>query len=43
VKKEIEGSGLLVEEILGDVSGGVYDPAATEFAIVAQKHPGNRQ
>ncbi len=35
--REVEGSGLVVEEVLGDVAGGEFDPAASEFAVVARK------
>lgn len=36
VENEFAGCGLQVLEYLGDVAGGVYDPASTEFAIVAR-------
>lgn len=34
---EIEGRGLAVDEILGDVAGGVFDPTAHELAVIARK------
>jgi len=41
LKREIEGSGFVLEEVLGDVAGGAYDPAATEFAVIARGRPRN--
>jgi 2-polyprenyl-3-methyl-5-hydroxy-6-metoxy-1,4-benzoquinol methylase len=35
IRLEVEGRGLCVEEILGDVAGAPFDPEAHEFAIVA--------
>jgi 2-polyprenyl-3-methyl-5-hydroxy-6-metoxy-1,4-benzoquinol methylase len=37
LKGEIDGAGLQVEEFLGDVAGGAYDPASHEFAAVVRK------
>ncbi|HUU44482.1 MAG TPA: class I SAM-dependent methyltransferase [Acidobacteriota bacterium] len=37
LKREIEGCGLVVEEVLGDVAGAAFDAAAHEFAVVARK------
>ena len=34
---EFEDRGFVVEEILGDVAGSVFDPEAPEFGIVARK------
>ncbi len=39
LKAEIEGGGLVVDEVLGDVAGANWNPAAEEFAIVARKPP----
>ena len=36
LKKELEGGGFVVEELLGDVAGGAHDPAATELAVIAR-------
>ena len=41
LKKEIEDGGFVLDEVLGDVAGGAYDAAATEFAVVARRRPGN--
>jgi 2-polyprenyl-3-methyl-5-hydroxy-6-metoxy-1,4-benzoquinol methylase len=41
LKREFEGSGLVVEVVLGDVAGGAYDPAATEFAVIARGRRGS--
>ena len=37
LREEIENSPLVVEKILGNVAGDDFDPAASEFAIVARK------
>jgi SAM-dependent methyltransferase len=37
LRKEIESQGLVVEDLLGDVAGAVYDPAAQELAVVVRK------
>jgi cyclopropane fatty-acyl-phospholipid synthase-like methyltransferase len=37
---EIEASGLAVRELLGDVAGEPFDPAASEFAVVAGRPVG---
>lgn len=37
LRKEIEGQGLVIEEVLGDVAGGPFDPASPEFAVIARK------
>jgi len=37
LRKEIEGQGLVIEEVLGDVAGGAFDPASPEFAVIARK------
>lgn len=37
LKAEIEGQGLVIEEVLGDVAGGAFDPASPEFAVIARK------
>lgn len=34
---EVEESGLEVREVIGDVAGAPYDPAAHEFAVIARK------
>jgi len=34
LRAEVEGQGLRVQEVLGDVAGGAYDPAADELAVV---------
>jgi len=34
---ELEGQGLVVEEVLGDVAGAPFDPAGPEFAVVARR------
>ncbi len=36
LKKEIEGRGFMLEEVLRDVAGGAFDPADTEFAVIAR-------
>ena len=36
LRAEVEGQGLRVQEILGDVAGAAYDPAAAEFAVVIE-------
>jgi SAM-dependent methyltransferase len=36
LRQEIENEGLAVEELLGDVAGAAYDPAAPEFAVVVR-------
>lgn len=35
VEEELARAGLRIDELLGDVAGGAYDPGATEFAVVA--------
>ena len=40
--KQIESRGFLVEEILGDVAGAPFDPAAQELAVVARKPASDR-
>ena len=37
LRNEIEGQGLVIEEVLGDVAGGPFDPASPEFAVIARK------
>ncbi len=37
LEKEFNENGLLVEEILGDVTGSIYKPDKKEFAIVAKR------
>lgn len=39
LEQEIGGRGLVVEEILGDVAGGAFDPRAHELAVIARKPP----
>lgn len=36
LKRELEDGGFVMEEVLGDVAGCAYAPAATEFAIIAR-------
>jgi SAM-dependent methyltransferase len=36
LKREIEASGFVLEEVLGDVAGGAHDPTAPEFAVIAR-------
>jgi 2-polyprenyl-3-methyl-5-hydroxy-6-metoxy-1,4-benzoquinol methylase len=37
LKAEIEGRGFVVDEVLGDVAGAAFDPAAHELAIIARR------
>jgi SAM-dependent methyltransferase len=37
IRLEVEARGLLVEEILGDVTGAPFDPQAHEIAVIARK------
>jgi hypothetical protein len=37
LREEVEGRGLVVEELLGDVAGTPFDPASHELAIIATR------
>jgi len=37
LRAEVEQSGFVVEEFVGDVAGATFDPEALEFAVIAKK------